>query len=87
MAKRDVAKKFVLNYLVMGGTGLPNLAITGTSLTLLTVYFHVFPFLAYLAGLFLSMTYSNVFSMVTKSNFEIFGRKYSFSHRKEDSKP
>ena len=84
MAKRHVAKKFILNYLVMGGTGLPNLLITGTSLTILTVYFHVFPFIAYLGGIFLSMTYSNVWSMWTKSEFTFLGRHYSYSHKKHD---
>ena len=90
MAKRDFVKKFTLNYLVMGGTGLPNLAINVLTQTVLDVglgWSGIMSVFAYFVGLALSMTYSNVWSMWTKSEFTFLGHHYSFSHKKDDSKP
>jgi hypothetical protein len=82
-------RKFVLNYLVMGGTGLPNLAINAGAQLVLDVWFHwsgLMAVAAYFVGLALSMTYSNVWSMWTKSRFEVMGRQYSFSHKTDETK-
>ena len=89
MAKRHVAKKFILNYLVMGGMGLPNLAINAGTQFVLDVGFGwsgIMAVAAYFVGLVLSMTYSNVWSMWTKSEFTFMGRHYSYSHKKPVSK-
>jgi hypothetical protein len=86
---RDFARKFGLNYLVMGGTGLPNLAINAGAQAVLDVWFHWSGFMAlaaYFVGLALSMTYTNAWSMWTESEFTFMGRNYHFSHRKEKAK-
>ena len=89
MAKREFTKKFVMNYAVMGGTGLPNLAINAGTQFVLDVGFGwsgIMAVAAYFVGLVLSMTYSNVWSMWTKSEFTFMGRHYSYSHRKDETK-
>jgi hypothetical protein len=82
MIKKNLAKKFILNYMVMGGTGLPNLVINAGTQAVLDIYFHwigVMAVGAYFVGLVLSMTYSNLFSMWTKSNFRVGKRRYSYA--------
>ncbi len=74
--------KFVLNYLVMGGTGLPNLAINAGTQAFLDVWLGwsgAMAVAAYFVGVFLSMTYSNLWSMHTRSEFTFMGRTYRFS--------
>ena len=87
MAKRKFAKKFILNYLVMGGTGFPNLLITASSQAVLDIWFHwsgPMAVAAYFVGLSFSLTYTNLFSMWTKTEFAIFGRKYHFAHKEQE---
>jgi hypothetical protein len=90
MAKRQFAKKFALNYLVMGGTGLPNLAINAGTQAVLDIWFGwsgIGALMAYFVGLALSMTYSNVWSMWTKSAFTFMGHEYHYSHKKAEANP
>ena len=73
-------RKLVANYFVIVGSGLPNLAITSSTVFLLTFNAGVFPLFAYLAGQVFSATYSNLWLMLTKSNFQVGRWKYRFSH-------
>lgn len=77
-------RKFLLNYVIMGGSGMPNLAINAGTQTVLDVWFRwsgAMAVLAYFVGLGLSMTYSNFFQHKTNAEFTVFGRTYRFSWR------
>ena len=67
------------NYFVIVGSGLPNLAITSSTVFILTFYLGVFPLFAYLAGQVFSATYTNLWLMFTKSSFQLGRLKYRFN--------
>ena len=70
--------KWVANCMVVVAAGLPNLAITFTTITLLTYLFAWPPLLAYLAGQFFSVNYSVLWAVMTKSNFKVLGKRWHF---------
>ena len=85
-----ILKKYVENNIVVVLTGLPNLAITASTITIATTFFHVFPLWAYLLGQVFSVQYAVIYSMLVKSNFKAFGREYHFRDKKDidrDSSP
>lgn len=81
-----IFKKLIANNLVMVATGLPNLGINIATQFVLDVVFHwtgFYALLAYLIGVSFSMEYSIVWAMLTKSNFKLGNRSYSFSHKED----
>jgi len=79
-------KKLIANDIILVMTGLPNLAITASTIFILTVVFHwvgIYTLLAYLIGQVFSVQYSVTWAMFTKSNFKVLGREWHFAHRRE----
>lgn len=84
-------RKLALNYVIIVVSGLPNLAITFSTLSVLTLVFHwsgVYALAAYLVGQVFSVSYSVCWVMFTKSSFTLGRWHYSFSRKpkEEDSR-
>ena len=80
-------KKFIKNAFVILIQALPNLAITTTAIATLSYFWHwsfvLAPTVYYLIGQVFSVAYSDVYYMLTKTEFRIFGRRYSYSHKEK----
>ena len=76
-------RKWFLNHFVIVGLGLPQLALNlGTQFIVNEFVFHWIaytPLLAYLIGTGVSIEYSNLLGMKTRSRFNIKGWKWSYA--------
>jgi len=73
-------KKYVLNNVVIVLTGIPNLIITSGTITVATVFFHLFPLWAYLLGQVFSVQYAVLYQGAVKSNFKIGNWHWHFGN-------
>lgn len=76
-------RKHIDNNIVVILTGLPNLAITTSAITLLSFFWHwsfvLAPTVYYLVGQVVSVQYSATFGQVTNMTFTLLGKTYRYS--------
>lgn len=87
---RLIIKKIISNNIVNVVTGLPNLGINLSTQFVLDVIFKwtgFYALLAYLIGTFLSVQYSVIWGMLTKTSFKVGKHEYHYSHKHQPEKP